>query len=408
MQFAQHGFSSLLASVKLLLTTSQLTFSAGLVTEGYGGADRANVSRIAATGGVILGAPVAIDKGLTNNRNDPGTNFSAPVFSCMTAIRASIMDVTFYINGTASLENLKVRSAAPRTYPNNASTPLWAVENTSNYNITDIQPYWGLVDNKYEHDPALWTLRRDFMYLPAGSDAMGFGSLNGKSDSSAAGGGVTILDNLYRDAFESSSTELPDYSGSKSLPLRSKWQGLTQKADGISQMLSLIWTDIAVNYLVGARGQLNANFSSVSTTAQRETQNIPFTVSVPVQTYERSIRYHLKYAIVAIVFLAIYVMVLAAALGLWVLQKSTFSMLKALLNQTSVGRAVTVERHKDGAREAEIRSMTTTEWANEFGEEPMAISKDVSRKTRVRGHSQAGSEEPVIEEVSPEVGVKQA
>jgi len=143
--------------------------------------------------------------------------------------------------------------------------------------------------------------------------------------------------------------------------------------------MALIWTDIAANYLVGARSLLNANFTSPTTIAQREAQNIPSSVEVSTLTYERAIGYHFKYAALAVVFLSIYVLVLAGALILWVSRKSTFRVLNALMNQTSVGRAVTMERYKgDGSMGIQARTMKTSEWIKEFGDENIGISKTLS------------------------------
>jgi hypothetical protein len=136
------------------------------------------------------------------------------------------MNVTFFMNGTSSLENLRIRSATPQTYASNATTPLWAVENTGGMNISDVQPVWGLVGDEYEHDARLWTIRRDYMYLPAGSSAMGLGLLSA-SDSLGCGGPINTLDVLYN-GLDSSGTQLPDFSGITSLPLKQKWQKLSE------------------------------------------------------------------------------------------------------------------------------------------------------------------------------------
>jgi len=97
-------------------------------------------------------------------------------------------------------------------------------------NVSDVQPVWGIVDDKYEKDPALWTLRRDFIYLPAGSDSFNFGTLNGRSDSAAWGAPNGVLELLYGPtSFSGQLGEITDYSGATSKPLKDKWQVLSQR-----------------------------------------------------------------------------------------------------------------------------------------------------------------------------------
>lgn len=348
----------------------------------------------------MLGAFSNIDKDNHNGRFDPGTKYSAPLFSCSTSVRAFIMNVTFFINGTSALENLQVRSATPQTYASNETTPLWAVENTGGMNISDVQPIWGLVGDEYEHDPRLWTIRRDYMYLPAGSSTMGLGSLV-TSDSLGCGGPINTLDILYN-GMEPSIRELPDFSGETSLPLKQKWQKLSQtygppltlivplkananmfclsRKEGIATMIALIWTDVTANYVTSTRSQLNADFSSVSTYVQREAQNIRSTSPVQVLSYNQVIQYHVPYAIVAIVFLALYLVVLLAALSMCITQKSSLHLLKSLLNQTSVGRAVVSERYKhQGSMAMQTKGMSTSSWIRDYGSEDIDIIKERKR-----------------------------
>ncbi|KIX02557.1 uncharacterized protein Z518_08498 [Rhinocladiella mackenziei CBS 650.93] len=366
-----------------------LVESIGLVTSGYGGMDQANFSHIANIGGTVLGAFSNIDKSNHNGRFDPGTNYSAPLFSCSTSVRVFIMNVTFFMNGTSSLENLQIRSTTPQTYSSNATTPLWAVENTGGMNISDVQPIWGLVGDEYEHDPRLWTIRREYMYLPAGSSAMGLGMLS-TSDSLGCGGPINTLDILYN-GLDSGGQQFPDFSGITSLPLRQKWQKLSQTKEGIATMMALIWTDITANYVTSSRSQLNSKFNSVSTYIQRKEQNIPSSSPVEVLTYGLVIRYHIPYAIVAIVFLAVYLVVVVAALVMCITQKSTLHLLKSLLNQTSVGRAVVNERCKyQGSRAMQTKYMSTSEWIRDHGSEDIAIIKERKRGQRRRKDSGPG------------------
>ncbi|KIW15425.1 hypothetical protein PV08_05471 [Exophiala spinifera] len=349
------------------------TISVGLVTQGFGGEDQANISHIANHGGAVLGAFYNIDATDSGGRFDPGTNYSAPLYSCSTSVRAFIMNVTFFTNGT-SLDKLVVKAAKPQTYESNATTPLWAVEKTEGWNLSDIQPIWGLVGDEHEHNPALWTMRRDYMYLPAGSAALGLGSLS-SSDSLGCEAPISVLAILYS-VFGGVSTQVPDFSGQFSLPLKRKWQELSKSEKGTEKILGLIWTDITANYITSSRGQLNSKFSSTTTYVQRQEQHVPDTATVEVLSYGVVTRYHLVYAILAIVVLALYSCVLIVALIMCVTRRSTFHALKSLLQQTSVGRAVIVERYKQESTGLQAKTMNTRTFIREFGDEKLDIVKE--------------------------------
>lgn len=145
-------------------------------------------------------------------------------------------------------------------------------------------------------------------------------------------------------------------------------------------MLALIWTDMTANYITSTRGQLNAKFNSVTTFVQRAAQQIPSSTSVKVQAYHQVVQYHVPYAIVAIIFLVLYLAVLLAALGMCISRRSTLHLLRSLLNQTSVGRAVTVERYaKDGGLGLQARVAETSKWVEKFGDEDIGVVKERKR-----------------------------
>lgn len=153
------------------------------------------------------------------SRLDPGTNWNAPIYSCATAIKAYIMDVSFLYNGTKGLASLEATQMELRTYTSNATTPLWAVEDTG-MSINDVAPFWGLVDDKFEHSPHMWTLRRDHLYLPAGSGFLG--PIFRGTDSSSAAAPGTVLSMLYEFAASDSTLSpdsLVDYGGATNYPL---------------------------------------------------------------------------------------------------------------------------------------------------------------------------------------------
>ncbi|OCL00584.1 uncharacterized protein K441DRAFT_719672 [Cenococcum geophilum 1.58] len=346
------------------LSDSNLTdtnYVTSILSRGYGGGDFANISNIAVETGLVMGVSSRQDGG----SRDPRSNWSAPIYSCATAMKAYIMDVSFLFNGRKGLASLEVTKAEPRIYKSNATTPLWAVENTG-MQIKDVSPFWALVDDKYEHSPNMWTLRRDHLYLPAGS---GFwGSMYMGVDSSPAAAPGTVLAMLYEDAAPHSSISpdaLLDYGGSTNYPLYLRWQKMSQNPVTSQTILNLIWTDIMANFVMGARPTIGGADDVGSTTAK-----------VRVRQLRDTIKYDMRYAIPGIAFLTIYILALVLALIYLLLGKARLQQLKVLLNQTSIGRAVSVERYKGASG---IATSSTKEWVLKYGDDDIGIRKNIAQ-----------------------------
>lgn len=334
----------------------------GTITQGFVSQDNANISFIATGTGFLLGAASRIDNPEGVSRLDPGTKWTAPIHSCASALKAFVMDVNFVMNGSASLSNLYVESATPRTYETNATTPLWAIENTG-MNIGDVGPYWGLVDDRYETSPNLWTMRKPSMYLPAGAGSET--ALVSVDASAGALGPASALQAVYVDALNSgvgpTTDGLPDYTGKTNFPIFLRWQSLSRQASTASTMINLIWTDIAANYLIGAKSNPGTGVSGPSGDAQALVSG--------VRLFNRVTTYDLRYAIPAFVFLAVYLAILASALILRVLNRARLSNMKNLLNQTATGRAVTIERHG-----LEVATYSTKRWIERYGHETIEFN----------------------------------
>lgn len=186
-----------------------------------------NINKIAVGTGLMLGAARRSDGG--PDRLDSNSTWSAPLYSCATALKTQIMDVLFRINGTNSLTNLQVTNMKSRNYSSDASLPLWAIENTG-MNFTNVAPFWGIVDDKYESWPHLWTLRNDHLHFPCGVD---FESLDLSSIAATASAPAprAALQKVYKNRYLTSDYFVPDYSGLTNYPLFLRWQELSQSSD---------------------------------------------------------------------------------------------------------------------------------------------------------------------------------
>ncbi|KAL3495315.1 hypothetical protein BJX62DRAFT_233638 [Aspergillus germanicus] len=114
--------------------------------------------------GMIMGAPHLVD-GSDTLVLDPETHWVQKLLTCSSATRTSIKVVEFQANGTA-LRDIHVLQVSDKTYGSEAEMPLWATER-SNLTVADYAPLWGIIDNKYEDSEALYTRRKESLWLPA-------------------------------------------------------------------------------------------------------------------------------------------------------------------------------------------------------------------------------------------------
>ena len=207
------------------------------------------------------------------------------------ALKAYIMDVSFFINETNSLANLQASNMKPRNYSSEISVPLWAVENTG-LKIADIAPFWAVVDDKYDSWPPLWTLRKDHLYLPTGPQAPAY--KNFRSTSASAYAPESVLYKVYTNATQRSGnmSAVLDYSGYTNYPMFLTWQELLKSPNTASTIINLIWTDIMTNYVVGTKSALDAENDKG--------------LMIRILRHDRRIRYDVRYGISGIILLTFY------------------------------------------------------------------------------------------------------
>ena len=96
---------------------------------------------------------------------DLGSRWKQPLYTCASAVRASVKSVTFTSSGSTSLSELKVVSVADKTYPKGAE-PLWAVEVADGFTPKGLSLFWGIVSEDHKHDPKMFVRRSSTFYLP--------------------------------------------------------------------------------------------------------------------------------------------------------------------------------------------------------------------------------------------------
>ncbi|KAG0637130.1 hypothetical protein HOY80DRAFT_1085539 [Tuber brumale] len=299
-----------------------LTRTAGIQCKGSRSADMANITNVAVDCNTIFGTAKRTDGGDPSRVYDIRSNWTMPIYTCATAIKASVKVVTFTMNGTHKLENLRVGKVVPKNYSGISGMPVWAVENTK-MQIYDIKPFWGIVDPKYKNHPHLWTIQREHLWLPSGR--IGYYPLASSSSLgllTVPGVALTEIHNL------------DDYSGERNFPLLTKWRKLSATESSAALILNLIWTDMVANNLVGTK-------SVPSAYGVTEGDEKPAAGMLSVETYSKRITYDYLFAIPAFAILAMWVASLFIAMLMLIVSRVSLAVVRELVNQTGTGRSVT-------------------------------------------------------------------
>lgn len=307
---------------------------------------------------MLYGAPRRQDSG-QSLIPDPLSSWTTPIYSCATALKATIRTVTFTFNGT-DIAGLSVISALPKTYTGDEDTPVWGVETITNPQLsyTTMQPLWGVLGtaNSYKASAAasskmdnFSTITQPSLYLP--------GFMNGNYLGTASD--VVTLGNLpqnlpgvnfYAKALQmATSISSPgnsknainykggaDYSGFTSLALFAQWQNLTSSASLAGKVIDLVWTDFSANAVVGTRGWGLRSSQEGSGVVSEVLQVNPTTV--PVVVYQRVVRYRIPFATPAFVTMAALLIILLLLLTLVAKGRSNAARMRTALEATSVGR----------------------------------------------------------------------
>jgi hypothetical protein len=288
---------------------------------GYNGTDISDGSKRLIGCVLLMGLPRQLDN-TTSNIAMANTTFEQPIYSCATAIRASIQETKFTMTQPINNNNNGLASLQISRQSTNTST-LWAVEKIA-MSMASANPYWGPVDASYASDPDLFTEEGDFMYLPPGLSDYGdqiYGIISitpmDSQGSSIPGLIFSALKYAANQATEAQSHGI-SITGQSDYTLNKLLQNLTASAQNASQLINLVWTDLMANNAIGVGYLPTANISPRGD----------------------SVSYNLLYAIPAFVTLALWFPIFVFALILLFANRVTLHELKNAINQTSVGRSV--------------------------------------------------------------------
>lgn len=178
---------------------------------------------------------------------DLGTKWSIPLYSCATAVKASIKTVDFKLDG-ASLSDLRVQAIKDKAFADGADKPVWAVEST-NMKLHDGTPLWGLVDPKATIPTNVTTVEREHLWLPGIVEPGAHGHISVENMPSidfpilalSVTGriGESVTSDMAYGGFDFTSGvrrfDLSDYSGKTNAAMFRKWRELAVDANGVAE-----------------------------------------------------------------------------------------------------------------------------------------------------------------------------
>ncbi|KAH0425408.1 hypothetical protein CcaCcLH18_10956 [Colletotrichum camelliae] len=358
-------YNSVSSSNKVVNWTNPFSISssdfqlAELVCAGAGNADIANISMIYVGCGLLRGAPQRVDGGNKLAMYENHSKWSSPLHSCATAIRAIVKTVGFTVNGTDGLSSLKVTSIEPKNYSSPDDYPLWATEN-SGLTMDGITPIWGIISPEYASRPNISTVKKPEFHLPGKSGTLSISSLEDTfgitrynipgSDFPSSIMGLLLTDSLSDGAFGSAWPF--DLAGVSNIPIFERWQDLSPDADRVSDIIKLLWTDLAASAVVGTKGTLGPGNNMADEAAR-----------IHVRPFGRRIKYHVLFGIPAFILLLVMLSILLLLVVTTVFQSSTIGLLRHRLQQLTVGRVFTTFLFQNDSN----MYMSSKEWSRANG-----------------------------------------
>ncbi|KAK0623678.1 hypothetical protein B0T14DRAFT_427545 [Immersiella caudata] len=301
-----------------------------------------NISNPAVKCGMFVGA--GLWEQLSEDETQTVSRSHKKLYVCASAVRTAVKTVDFVYNGTDSsdmrLENLRVANVTDKTWTDDSSRPLWAVE-TSEPRAAYFDPLWGLVSQAYENFPGFYTTRADTLWLPFGSSfVLNFGQTVGSDAIAAASVPQLNLDGLYGNVFGGDVHDNGYYSGRLSYALSLRWIELSKSVQTASLIPSLMMTDALARVLVGTKTAIRSKPIGWPPKMASEDPDVGLSTATGL-VYERVIRYDLRYGIPAFITLFVFAVVLIWSGSVLLTSWTVLRTLQRQYNQISTGRLVT-------------------------------------------------------------------
>jgi len=356
----------------------------GLSCAGQDAFSLSNISNIFILCGIIRGAPQRLDNG-SSLLWSAGSRWSSPLYSCASAVKASVKSVTFRLNGTEGLSSVTVDSITDKKYPSNEDTPLWGMEDTGK-TVDQIDPVWGILSPDYENFPNVSSVRKPEFYLP-GYSGGGAGVVTYPNEGQPLWANIPAsnffqyaLGGTYGGSFsgeESPGVQDPygrgvDYSGYSNVALFSRWQELSKTAHGVASMVNLLWTDLAAPAVVGTRGTLGSM-----------NQGLKDEITIiPIRPIVKAITYDWRYGAPILVLVGALLLITIIDILWSIMGYASLAVMRDRLHQVSPGRIYTVFLRPEEAR----MDMTSKIWAKTMANyevDPESLGRGSAEKEKL-------------------------
>lgn len=337
--------------------------------------DPVNITELAVEVGMVGGVGYRVDKGFegSTDAKAPNSTWERPIYVCSGATKAKIKTVTFRYNSTIdnSLAGLYVIGIKDKVYDDKTPPPTWGFETPKpQYNISHINPLWGIIDPAQTKAANLTTWQAPSFYIPHSSQS----AVGAATDLSYSyGDNVPLIKappDLWGSVFYTSISDA--YSGKGDMRLQLLWNELSRNSSGIEKMLRLIWVDEASNYLVGTKGHHTTKFRQPVPYSANSKRQVGAVLTFPVHALEHHVRYHWIYAIPALVCTCIVAAALFVALVSMICGQGTIPRLKSYLYAITSGRVMATFVYPD-AGGTDYRQSDTKTWIKEVGHKPVQI-----------------------------------
>ncbi|PNP58185.1 hypothetical protein FNYG_15175 [Fusarium nygamai] len=289
---------------------------------------------------LVRGVPNRVDDGPPNLFED-GSKWSSPLYTCASAVKATVKAVTFFHNGTSdSVERLTIKEVKEKEYKNVDDMPLWGVEDSS-LGLAQFQPIWGIVDPAFKDLRNVSTLQAPSLYMLGSAQENLFGTSGfnpGFSEMNIPGSIVPISALATIANSRDSSEPVIDFTAQRSMSLWLKWKRLSSSEDSMPMVFKLLWNDLAASALVGSKGVLGARNEEPDQAAR-----------VQVIPSVRKIKYHWVFGIPAFILIFAIGLITIGVAAMAVVGKSSLGLLRHRLRQVSIGRLLTSVFHTDSS-----------------------------------------------------------
>ncbi|WYZ37983.1 hypothetical protein EsH8_II_001489 [Colletotrichum jinshuiense] len=313
---------------------------ANVICSGAGAADLANLTNIYVGCGLLRGAPQRVDGGVNKAVFENHSKWSSSLHACAAATRAVVKTVTFTVNGTDGLNSLKVTSISPKNYTSPDDVPLWGLED-SGLSMEGINPVWGIISPEYASRPNISTVKQPYFHLPgytSPSLSITLGTFDGNSVLYNIPGSdfpSKVMNLIFGGSYGSDGAmedEWPfDLKGAANMPVFNRWQALSNDSSKVSEILRLIWTDLAASAVVGTKGALGLSNSGAADEA----------AVITIRPVGNRIKYRWAFGIPAFVLLLVMASIFAFILIFIVFHTSAISVIRHRMQQLTIGRILT-------------------------------------------------------------------